>query len=57
VSPEPGGGGSQLPPGAQKELGQAAAPQNQPKDQNRGMASGGVVDAHRTDVVSGGFHG
>jgi hypothetical protein len=58
VSPEPGaGGGSQLPPGAQKELGQAAAPQNQPHDQNRGMASGGMVDTQRTDVVSGGMHG
>ena len=29
-----------------------------PHDQNRGMASGGMVDRpHRTDVVSGGFHG
>jgi hypothetical protein len=51
-----GGGGSQLPPGAQAELHQAAAPP-QPHDQNRGMASGGMVDTHRTDVVSGAFHG
>ena len=59
VTPDPGagGGGSQLPPGAQHELHGAAAPQNQPKDQNRGMASGGMVDTHRTDVVSGAFHG
>ena len=58
VTPEPGaGGGSQLPPGAQHELSAAAAPQNQAHDQNRGMASGGMVPTHRTDVVSGAFHG
>ena len=62
VTPAPGqagpppGGGSQLPPGAQQDLSKAANP-NPVRDQNRGMASGGMVDTQRTDVVSGGFHG
>ena len=51
------GGGSQLPPGAQHEMGQAAQTPNQPHDQNRGMSGGGMVDTHRTDIVSGGMHG